>query len=370
MDNKKSDYTLFITVMTILAFGLIMLSSASSALGQARFDDSFFYIKRQLIYGAIPGLISLLVLSKINYKIFEKLASPIYMAMIAILVAVFIPGIGSSHNTSAQSWIAFGSFGLQPAEFAKLGLIIFYAAYLNKYKARLSDLQTGFLPAIVMGMIPIMLVILQPDIGTVSIMFSIVFGMLFVANTQLKHMSLFATAGVIGLLIMVLIAPYRAARLTIFLHPELDPQGIGYQTSQALLAVGSGGVLGLGLGRSRQKFQYLPEVHADSIFAVISEEMGFVVTSIFVWLFIYLFYRLIMISKQTNDGFGKLYLQGLLFWIMSQTFLNIGAIIGLLPLTGVPLPFVSHGGTSLFILLSAIGIALNISKYAHKKNSI
>jgi len=366
MERLKSDYSLFITVIAILLFGLVMLSSASSALGQARFGDSFFYIKRQLLFGAIPGFISLIILSKIQYTFFQKLASPIYIGILGLLIAVFIPGIGSANNTSAHSWLELGPIGFQPAELAKLGLIIFFAAYLSKYKERLPDFKTGFIPAVIVGMIPIVLVILQPDIGTVAIMFAIVFGMLFMANTKISHMSLLATAGVAGLLVMVLIAPYRAARLTIFLHPALDPQGIGYQTSQALLAVGSGGVFGLGLGRSRQKFQYLPEVHADSIFAIISEEMGFIISSLFVGLLLYLFYKLLSLSKKTKDGFAFLFLQGILFWIMAQSFLNIGAIIGLLPLTGVPLPFVSHGGTSLFILLSAIGIVLNISKYGEK----
>lgn len=368
-NSGKSDYKLFLSLMILTIFGLIMLASASTALGQARFDDSLFFIKRQILFGALPGFVSLIVLSKVPYTIFKKNAAAIYAIMILFLIAVFIPGIGSTHNTTAQSWLQIGGFSLQPSELAKLGFIIFFSAYLANHKLDIQQFKSGFIPALVVGILPIGLIVAQPDIGTVSILFSILFGMLFVANTKLSHISFLAVSGIGAIISLILVAPYRAARLTIFLHPELDPQGIGYQTSQSLLAIGSGGWLGLGLGRSRQKFQYLPEVHADSIFAIISEEMGFLVSIVFVGLILYILHRLITLAKNSTDDFIMLFASGLTFWMLSQSFLNIGAMIGILPLTGVPLPFVSHGGTALFIILSAMGIALNMSKYAKSKRA-
>jgi cell division protein FtsW len=206
-------------------------------------------------------------------------------------------------------------------------------------------------------------VVLQPDIGTVAILFSIVFGMLFLAGAKYLHMGSLAALGLVGLILMVMIAPYRAARLTTFLHPELDPQGIGYHINQAFLAVGSGGIFGLGLGHSRQKFQYLPEVHADSIFAVIAEEMGFLFVTALVVLFVLIALRGLMIAKSAPDKFAKLLVAGIITWLMVQSFLNIGAMVGLLPLTGVPLPFISHGGTALMVAMAAGGILINVSRH-------
>jgi cell division protein FtsW len=360
----QADYGFLSLFVILLIFGLIMLSSASSPVGHDRFADGYFFIKRQLLFGFLPGLAAFLFFAKFSYRKLKTLATPIYGLTLFILFLVFIPGLGTSLNTAAQSWISVGGFSFQPAEFAKLGLIIFYAAYLAMKGSELKELKEGFLVAVGMGMLPVLLVIMQPDIGTVSILFSIVFGMLFAAKTDLSHISLLAAAGVLGLVGLILVAPYRAARLTVFLHPELDPQGIGYQTSQALVAIGSGGLFGLGLGHSRQKFQYLPEVHADSIFAIISEEMGFIAAVGLVVLLGYIAYRGFKIVRSLKDEFAKLLMTGILVWFMAQSFLNIGAMVGVLPLTGVPLPFVSHGGTALIVAMAAVGIMINISKEA------
>lgn len=358
----SADYTFLTFFIILLIFGLIMLSSASSPVGHQRFSDGYFFIKRQLIFGVLPGLALFFLFAKISYKRLQDLAIPIYILVIIILLLVFIPGIGSNLNTGAQSWILIGDYSFQPSEFAKLGIIIFLASYLTLKGKKLLNFKEGFLIAVCLGLAPIMLVVLQPDIGTVAILFTIMFGLLFVAQTNVRHLSVLALVGIISIVILVLLAPYRAARLTIFLHPELDPQGIGYQTNQALVAVGSGGVLGLGLGHSRQKFQYLPEVHADSIFAIVAEEMGFIVSVLFIILLGCIAYRGYMIASSIKDEFGQLLMVGILVWFISQSFLNIGAMIGLLPLTGVPLPFVSHGGTALMISMASVGIMINISK--------
>ena len=268
LSSGKADYLLMSYFGVLLVFGLVMLTSASSPIGHQLVGDGYFFIKRQLMFGVLPGMVAFLFFAKFDYQIFKKYYSVIYVLTIIVLILVFIPGLGSALGTGVKSWIIIAGHSLQPAEFAKLGLIIFMAWYLSAKGKELLDFQKGFLMALGLGIIPIALVVLQPDIGTVAIMFGILFAMLFVAEAKISHMGLLATVGVISMIIMILIAPYRTARLTTFLHPELDPQGKGYHINQAYLAVGSGGFLGLGLGHSRQKFQYLPEVHADSIFAI------------------------------------------------------------------------------------------------------
>ena len=362
--KKRTDYVLLSYFAGLLVFGLIMLTSASSPIGFDRFGDRFFFIRRQFLFGVIPGLIAFIALAKIHFETWRKYATPIFVLTNVLLLLVFIPGIGSSLNTTAQSWIVIAGNSLQPAEFAKLGIVIFMAALLAKMGKGIEDPKAGFLTALGMGMIPIVLVILQPDIGTVSILFAILFAMLYFAKAKISHMIALAGAGVAGLALMIAVAPYRAARFTTFLHPELDPQGVGYHINQAFLAIGSGGFFGLGLGHSRQKFQYLPEVHADSIFAVIAEEMGFLFAAALVILLVLIAYRGFMLAKRAPDMFSRLLVSGIITWFMVQSFLNIGAMVGILPLTGVPLPFVSHGGTALMVAMASVGIMINISKHA------
>ncbi len=361
---KKTDYVLLSYFGILLVFGLMMLTSASSAVGQDRFGDNYFFIKRQLMFGVVPGLIAFLFFSKISYQTLKRLSLWIFLGSLLLLIAVLIPGIGSTYDTNARSWISLFGFSFQPSEFAKLGIILFMASYLAARGQGIKDFQHGFLTTLVLGMIPIGLVVLQPDVGTTSIMFAILFGLLFLAGAKMSHLGGLAALGVAALAVMVIIAPYRAARLTTFLHPELDPQGQGYHINQAFLAIGSGGFLGLGFGHSRQKFQYLPEVHADSIFAIIAEEMGFVFAAGLLVLLFLIVSRSLMIAKHAPDQFGRLLCGGIVVWFMTQSLLNIGAMVGLLPLTGVPLPFVSHGGTALMIEMAAAGMILNVSRHA------
>lgn len=365
--SKRADYVLLACFAAVLLFGLIMLASASSPFGYRKFGDSYFFIKRQLLYGVVPGIIAFLFFAKYDYRKLFRFATPLAVFAMILLCLVFIPGIGASFNTGAHSWISFGNFSFQPAEVVKLILIIFMSAFLVNKGQHITDLQQGFLPALVVGGIPILLVLLQPDVGTVSVLFTILFGLLLIAGARWRDLGALALSGLVGLVILVLVAPYRAARLTTFLHPELDPQGIGYHINQAFLAIGSGGFFGLGLGRSRQKFQYLPEVHADSIFAVISEEMGFLFAGLFIVLLVYICFRCLRIAREAPDQFGRLLVSGITIWFMVQSFFNIGAIVGLMPLTGLPLPFVSHGGTALMITMAALGIIINVSKHTERK---
>ncbi|MFH0857433.1 MAG: putative lipid II flippase FtsW [Candidatus Magasanikbacteria bacterium] len=360
--QKKADVVLFIYFLGLIFFGLIMLASASSVIGYTKFADNYFFVKRQIMYGFLPGMVLLLTCAKIPYEKYKKMMYPIFAGMILILVAVFIPGIGQSFNTGSKSWVQLFGFSFQPAEFAKLGMILFFSAYLAEKGKTLLNFKEGFFPSLIMGMIPVLLIILQPDIGTVFILFSIVFSLLFIAGAKSSHLSSLALTGIIAFILLIIAAPYRAARLTTFLHPELDPLGVGYHINQAYLAIGSGGIFGLGLGHSQQKFQYLPEVHADSIFAVMAEELGFLIVGAFLFFLVIIAFRMLAVSRRVSDPFGKYVIFGIVIWFMVQSFMNIGAMLGLMPLTGVPLPFVSHGGTALMIAMGAIGIVLNISK--------
>ena len=359
----QPDVMLMLYFGILLLFGLVMLTSASSPVGYDRFNDAYFFIKRQLVFGALPGLVLFIALAKCPYKLLPKIGYAAFLLSVILLILVFVPGVGSTLDTNASSWIKVAGFSFQPSEFAKLGLVLFLAHVLSKMGRRIGDLKQGFLPALGVGIMPVLLVALEPDVGTATVLFAILFGMLFFAGARFIHLGGIAGLAVVAFVILVTIAPYRAARLTTFLHPELDPQGIGYHINQAFVAIGSGGWLGQGLGHSKQKFQYLPEVHADSIFAVIGEEMGFVATTGFtILLFVLLGRRMLTIADKAPDGFGRLAVCGVVVWFMAQSFFNIGAMVGIMPLTGIPLPFVSHGGTALLLALAAAGVVVNVSK--------
>lgn len=364
-NRPHADYYVLLLFGALLLFGLIMLTSASSVIGFEKFQDTYFFIKRQLFFGVLPGFFALLFFSKISPFFLKRLGTLFFYATLMTLVAVLIPGVGQTLNTGARSWFIFGGFSVQPAEFAKLGLIFFLAHYISQIGETLTDFKQGFLPALLIGMIPVGLVILQPDLGTASILFTIVFGMLFVAKASWRHLGGLAGLAVIGFLVLILVAPYRAARFTTFLNPNFDPQGIGYHINQAYVAVGSGGWFGRGIGDSKQKYQYLPEVHADSIFAVMAEEIGFIFTFLFLLLLLGAGLRALRIARHAPDAYSSLLVSGIVVWIMAQSFFNISAMVGLMPITGVPLPFVSHGGTALMIAMAAVGVIVNVSKRSH-----
>lgn len=360
--GKHADYIFLTYIAIFIVFGMVILTSASSVVGLQRFGDSYFFVKRQLLFGIVPGILLFYACLHIPYRMFSRFSAVYYIFSIVLLLLVFIPGIGSSLNTAAKSWLVVGGISVQPSEFAKLALIIFMAAIIVRFDTRLLHLKQGFLPVLGLSIIPIALIILQPDIGTVSILLGILFSMLFFGHARYAHLGMLAGAGILLMIVMIAIAPYRAARLTTFLHPELDPEGIGYHINQAFVAIGSGGLFGLGLGHSRQKFEYLPEVHADSIFAIAAEELGFIIIALFVILLALIAFRGFIIAKHAPDPFARLLVAGIISWFMIQSFLNIGAIVGMLPLTGVPLPFVSHGGTALAIAMAGVGIVANVSR--------
>lgn len=362
-ENRQADRFFLICLGLLVVFGLASLMSASSALGFSKFNDAYFYIKRQVLFGLLPGLMLFLFFAKVDYHRWQKWGLALYAASLILLVLVFIPGIGISLNGS-HSWISFGQFSMQPAEVAKLSVVLALGGMLTRKRYDWNDWQSSIVP--VLGVIApaLALVLLQPDIGTLSILVMVVFAMLFIARVPGKYLALMGLAGVIAFVGLIMAAPYRAQRLTTFLHPELDPKGVGYQMNQAFLAIGSGGVWGLGFGHSRQKFQYLPEVNADSIFAVIAEENGFIISLAFIVLLVCLVMRGLKIAKGAPEEYGGLLVAGIVVWLGWQSFLNVGAMVGALPLTGVPLPFVSHGGSALMMALAGAGVITNVSTFS------
>lgn len=346
----------------VAVFGLVMLSSASSAIAFQRFGNNLYYISHQLTRGFLPGVFFCVVAALIDYHLLRRFAFTLFALSIGLLVAVLIPGIGVSFG-GAQSWIDLGPIVFQPAEITKLAFIMYLAVWLEKRdKKVIKDFSDGLMPflmslAVVMG-----LMLAQPDVGTMTVIAMIAMMVYFAAGASIKHLIGLGIIGAGLLFTLIKIAPYRTARLTVFLHPELDPQGIGYHINQALLAIGSGGLFGLGFAHSRQKHLYLPEVIGDSIFAIISEELGFIFVCVFLAILFTLMYRGYQIARNAPDNFGRYMAVGIISWIGFQSFINIAAMVGLLPITGLPLPFVSYGSSSLIVLFAAMGIMINISR--------
>ncbi|MDH4330478.1 MAG: putative lipid II flippase FtsW [Candidatus Moranbacteria bacterium] len=367
MKNKQVDKSLMFAILGLASFGVIMVGSASVLYSQTHFGDSYYLLKKQLFAGFLPGIVAMYFLSKIDYHFWKKVAVPFFFVTLVFLVLVFVPGIGSEVY-GASRWINLGPMSFQPSEMAKLAIIMYLAAWLeSKGRKRIEDFYEGMIPFL--GILGVMgfLILKQPDTGTLGAIIIISMCVYFASGAKISHIVSILVAGFIALGALIKVAPYRMNRFKVFLNPEIDPQGIGYQINQALLAIGSGGFFGLGFGHSRQKLNYLPEPMGDSIFAVISEEFGFVGAVMLVGVFVFIASRGYRIAKNSSDEFGKLMAIGITSWIIFQAFINIAAITAMIPMTGIPLPFISYGGTSLVFLMSATGILLNISKQSRLK---
>jgi len=360
-DSKKPDQILAITTFALIVFGLVMISSAGVAVSQQRFGDSYYFFKHQLFFGVVPGLILMFIAQKIDYHFWKKIALPLFLLNLAFLVLVFIPGMGLKLQ-GASRWIKLGPFSFQPTEMLKLSIILYLAAWLESKKEQGRDFFEGLVPFLAILGVVGFLIIKQPDMGTLGVIVVVALAIYFLSGARLQHLlGLFGLGG-LAFYALVKFESYRMDRLLVFLHPELDPRGVGYQINQALLAIGSGGLFGLGLGHSRQKFNYLPEPVGDSIFAIICEEIGLIGAMALIFLFIIFAMRGLKIVKYAPDTFGKLVAVGITSWIIFQALINITAITGLIPLTGITLPFISYGGTSLVFSMVGVGILLNISK--------
>lgn len=351
---KKADFALLIAVVILSLFGLFMIYNASSYVAFRDFGDKYTYIKDQSFW-VILGFGALTLASFFDYHKYYNLALPILITSIILLFLVFIPGLGIE-ALGAKRWINFGFFVIQPSEFVKLSLIIYLAAWFStKEKGRF--LAFLLLIGLVLG-----LVMLQPDMGTAIIILGLSVIIYFLSGGNVLH--LLALAPVVGIagVLLILLEPYRLARLMTFLNPGQNTQGSSYHLNQILIALGSGGLLGVGFGNSLQKYAYLPEATTDSIFAIIAEEVGFFGILVFLAVVLFIIYRGFYIAVHAKDMFGKLLAGGITSFIAIQTIVNLGAQTALLPLTGVPLPFISYGGSALIINLVSIGILLNISR--------
>lgn len=359
----SGDRPLLLTVFLLLGIGLLMVASSGVSYGNIRFGDEYYFLKRQLL-GFSVGLFFLWLFQRISYQFWRKISVPFFFVSILLLVLVLLPGIGT-HAYGASRWIDIGPVSFQPSELMKLALVVYLAAWLSgKNAARKTDFYEGAVPfAIVLALVGF-LIIKQPDMGTLSVLFVVAFSIFFASGARLSHIGFLVGSGISAAIILIWLEPYRLRRLLVFLDPEHDPGGAGYQIRQALIALGSGGVFGLGLGHSRQKFSYLPEPMTDSIFAVLGEEFGLLGCSVVIGLFLFFAYRGFHVARHASDDFGRYLAVGIVAWVVFQAFMNMFAITGLMPLTGVPLPFISYGGTSLAALLGAVGILLNISKRA------
>lgn len=350
--------------MAIVLFGLLMLLSASGPLGYQRFHDSAYFFKHQLLYGLLPGILLFVFFSWFDYRKLAKYAPAALIGSIVLLVLVYIPGLGMNFGGSGR-WINLG-ISFQPSEFVKIGFLIYVAAWLAKrHEREAKTLEGGLFPFLLALSIIMVLLILQPNTGSMAVIVGASLAAYFIAGAPLTWF-LGVGLGSVGLTaLLIKLTPYRANRFLTFLHPELDPQGIGYHINQAFLAIGSGGLFGLGYGHSRQKYLYLPEVAGDSIFAVIAEEMGFFVALALLAVLALFVYRILTIARRTEEPFGRFLAVGIGAWIGLQTVFNVASMIGLMPITGVTLPFISYGSSAFVALSVACGIIASISRDKH-----
>lgn len=357
---KKYDKVLLIAVIIISLFGALMIYSASYVWAEYKFDDPYKFLKSQCIFLAV-GYVIMILVSKFNYHNYKHLANIIFGICLLMLILVLIPSIGTVRNGS-RSWFGIGGFGIQPSEFTKLGLIMFTSKYLTNNSRELKDIKKGVFPILAVLILVFGLIMLEPDFGTGVVIVMTIIVLLFVSGVKMNFFIKIGIVGIIGVVVLILVAPYRMERIISFLNPWSDPLGSGFQIIQSLYAIGPGGLLGLGFGNSIQKHFYLPEPQTDFIFSIISEEFGFMGVLIVSTLFITIIYRGFKIAMNCEDSFGKYLAFGITFGIAFQTILNLMVVVGLIPVTGVTLPFLSYGGSSLLISLTSIGILLNIGK--------
>lgn len=365
MKKKKIDKFFLVVVFLLIGIGAAIFFSAS--LGVLAKNTKLFYsiLFSQLVLGFGFGFFSMYLALKIDYKFWRKYSFYIFLGSILLTAAVFIPDLGWTH-LGARRWIDLGFLRFQPVEFLKFGFIIYFAAWLSWVKNKVQDFKFGVLPLAVLLTIIAFILFNQPDTKSFILITITGFSMLFISGVSMKYISLMGVVSVLVLGTLVFFTPYLQERVKTFIDPSEDPQGSSYQIQQSLIAIGSGGILGRGYGQSIQKFSYLPEPQGDSIFAVLGEEFGFVGGVMIIILYVLFLLRGLRIAKNSPDLFSRLLVSGIVILIVVQSFMNIASVTGVFPLTGVPLVFVSHGGTSLMVYLLAIGIIFQISRLQQK----
>ncbi|MBF6598965.1 MAG: putative lipid II flippase FtsW [Dehalococcoidia bacterium] len=357
------DYLIIVTVAALVVLGCIAVYSSSFALGILEFGDANYFVFRQVFFGMV-GAMAMFVLMKSDYRQLRVLSPLLMLVALLGLVAVLVPGIGFERN-GATRWIAVGGPvpPLQPSEFAKLALIIYVSAWLAGRGDEVKNFWNGFFPTVVFVGIIAGLVMLEPDLGTTIVIVLTTMTLVFVAGASMTHILAFGAIATLVAVLLIFTGEYRADRIFAFISAEKDPSGRGFQTLQLLIALGSGGLRGLGLGASRQKFFYVPGAHTDGIFAIIGEELGFIGSVIVMVLFVVLLVRGFRVVLRARDDFGSLLAVGIVSWVAFQALINIGGITRSLPLTGIPLPFLSYGGSALMSMLAGIGVLLSVSRY-------
>lgn len=357
------DFAIILSVMLLISIGIIMVFSSSAVTSQQTLGDPYYFLKRQALWATL-GTIAMYFASYIDYFRLKKFANPIFYICVVFLVLVLIAGSGSK---GATRWLGVGSLSFQPSETIKLAMVIFISKMLSKKQNEVKSFSKSIVPTIIILGIVCGLIMGQPDLGTTVVVAGTTFLLLMAAGAKFSHLFLLALAGVGAVALLILVAPYRMERFIAFLDPWADPIDKGFQTIQSLLALGSGGLFGVGLGASRQKLFYLPEKHTDFIYAIIGEELGFIGGALIILLFIVFAWRGLKTALAAPDNFGSLLAAGITVMITLQAIINIGVVTGSMPVTGITLPFISYGGSSLLITMTAVGVLLNISRYSSSK---
>jgi len=355
------DYLLLTTVLVLAVIGLIAVYSSSYALGSAQFDDANYFVKRQAIF-LIVGIVLMFAAMRFPYHLLRGLSPLLMLVALVGLMAVLLIGV---EQNGAKSWVSLGPGipPLQPSEFAKFAVLIYMAAWLSAKGEVLHDVSLGVLPFV--GMVGLVgaLIMAQPDLGTAIMVAAITGTLFFVAGARMFHVLVLFATGLFATLVLTVTGGYRMDRITAFLDAESDPTGVGFHAIQLLVAFGSGGFTGLGLGVSRQKFFWVPGSHTDGVLAIIGEELGYIGVSVVMLLFVVMLVRILAIARRADTQFGSLIAMGTFAWIAFQMLMNVGGVLRMMPLTGIPLPFVSYGGTALLTLFLAVGVLLGVSRY-------
>lgn len=360
--RQPPDTLLLLATFLLLGIGLVMVYSSSSVVSLYRHNISYYFLRRQAIFAGL-GLVVMYICMRFNYWNWRRFVKPAFWLNFLLLIIVLIPGIGVERS-DAQRWIDLGFTNFQPSDFTKFALVLFAANYLVVNKDKMQSFKRGLLPILIVTGLSFGLIMLQPDLGTGLTIFMTVYLVLFSGGARVGHLLGLASAAIPAVVALIFIAPYRLARLLSFLNPWADPGGSGWQIIQSLLAIGSGSLAGVGLGASRQKFLYLPEPWTDFIYAIICEELGFIGGAAVIILFLILIWRGFRIAMSAPDLFGQYLALGLTAMVAVQVCINLGVVLGTLPVTGIALPLISYGGTSLVLTLGCIGVLLNISRYS------
>ncbi|MBO8168067.1 MAG: stage V sporulation protein E [Thermoanaerobacteraceae bacterium] len=357
--QKSPDFLIFFTTILLLSIGIIMVFSASAYSSYLTYGDAYYYLKKQLLW-ALLGVIAMIVTMNIDYRRLKRYVGVIFLISLILLVLVLVVG-QVSHGS--RRWIGLGMIGFQPSEVMKLAIVMYMAKSLSQYGKRIQDFRQGLLPHLLILAVVCLLILAQPDLGTAVAIAGTVYFLLLVSGARYSHLGVLALLGIALVGLAIWLEPYRMERFTAFLFPFKNPSDSGWQIIQSLLALGSGGFFGMGLGRSRQKLFYLPERHTDFIFAILGEELGFIGAFIVLLLFFIFIWRGFRIAVTVKDNYGSLLVAGITLMVTLQAVINIGVVTGSLPVTGITLPFISYGGSSLLLSLVGVGMVLNVSRY-------